>query len=213
MKAKAEAAMREAEAVRARGLAEADSEKARAEALAAFDGVAQRVELVRLELDAKMRIEIARADAFGKAVASMDLKLIGDPNAAASLLRLVTFSDGLGEVIKAAPQPIQDFGRNLLNRAVSPASAGALGGNGDGHSTSMTDLAEMVPALVKLVETTFEVDDLAKMSVKEVLAALAEEVESEDKALVEKAQKALAALPLINDLPFEELYLRVNTRA
>ncbi len=205
--------MREAEAIRARGLAEADSEKARAEALAAFDGVAQRVELVRLELDAKMRIEIARADAFGKAVASMDLKLIGDPNAAASLLRLVTFSDGLGEVIKAAPQPVQEMGRSLIGRLTNPTPVVAQGDNGDGHSAGLAELAEMVPAFVKLVEKTFEIEDLAKMSVKEVLAALADEVSGQDKALVEKAQKALAFLPLINDLPFEELYLRAGTPA
>ena len=81
--------------------------------------MAQRIELVRLELNTKMRIEIARADAFGKAVAAMDLKLIGDPNAAASFLRLVTFSNGLGEVLIAAPQPLQDLGRSLISRATA----------------------------------------------------------------------------------------------
>ena len=45
------------------------------------------------------------------------------------------------------------------------------------------------------------------------MTALADEVEGEDKALVEKAKKALAVLPLINDLPFEELYLRASTPA
>lgn len=212
MKAKAEAAMREAEAIRARGLAEADSEKARAEALAAFDGVAQRVELVRLELDAKMRIEIARADAFGKAVAAMDLKLIGDPNAAASLLRLVTFSDGLGEVLKAAPQPVQDLGRSLISRAAGTSLAEGQGGNGKDHSDSMVELSQMMPALVALVEATLDIDALAGMSVKEVLARLAKDVKPADKAVVEKAQKALAVLPLINDLPFEELYLRISAK-
>ncbi|MFZ1466168.1 MAG: SPFH domain-containing protein, partial [Anaerolineae bacterium] len=71
MKAKADAAMREAEAIRARGLAEAESAKAKAEALAAFDGVAQRVEMLKLQLDAQVRIEIAKAQALGSALASM----------------------------------------------------------------------------------------------------------------------------------------------
>jgi flotillin len=214
MKAKAEANMREAEAIRARGLAEADSQKAQAEALAAFDGVAQRVELVKLELDAKVRIEIARADAFGKAVASMDLKLIGDPNAAASLLRLVTLSDGLGEVIKAAPQSVQDLGRGLMSRVTGPLPPEPHDGDGtNNHTNGMADLAQSLPALVKLVETTLKMDELNGKSVKEVLAQLASTVKPADKALVEKAQAALAAMPLINDLPFEELYLRVTTKA
>src|SRR5689334_10513625 len=89
LKAKADAAMREAEAVRAKGLAEAEAEKAKAEALAAYDGVAQRVELLKLQLDAQVRIEVARAQALGTAMAAMNIKLIGDPAAAVSLLRMI----------------------------------------------------------------------------------------------------------------------------
>jgi uncharacterized membrane protein YqiK len=206
MKAKAEAAMREAEAIRARGLAEADSQKARAEALAAFDGVAQRVEVLRLELDAKVRIEVARADAFSKAVGSMDLKLIGDPNAAATLLRMVTLSDGIGEVIKAAPQSVQAVGHGLVNRLTGALPV-------EPQASGMTELAQMIPALVKLVETNLKIDELNDLSVKEVLVKLASAVNPTDKELVEKAQNALAGMALINDLPFEELYLRVSTKA
>lgn len=206
MKAKSEAAMREAEAIRARGLAEADSQKARAEALAAFDGVAQRVEVLRLELDAKVRIEVARADAFSKAVGSMDLKLIGDPNAAASLLRLVTLSDGVGEVIKAAPQSVQDLGRGLVNRLTGTLPS-------EPQANGMAELAQMMPPLVKLVETHLKIDELNGLSVKEVLVKLASAVNPAEKVMVEKAQSVLAGMALINDLPFEELYLRVSTRA
>ena len=172
--------------------------------------MAQRIELVRLELNTKMRIEIARADAFGKAVAAMDLKLIGDPNAAASFLRLVTFSNGLGEVLIAAPQPLQDLGRSLISRATSTNWAEVQNGNGNDPSASMTQLSQMIPALVALVETTLNIDTLAGMNVNEVLA---QEVKPADKAVVEKAQKALAALPLINDLLFEELYQRASSLA
>lgn len=49
----------EAEAIRAHGLAEAES-PAKAEALAALNGVAQRVEMLKLQLDAQVRIEITR---------------------------------------------------------------------------------------------------------------------------------------------------------
>ncbi|MBK9095004.1 MAG: hypothetical protein IPM84_20020 [Anaerolineae bacterium] len=53
--------------------------------------------MLKLQLDAQVRIEIAKAQAaLGSALASMNIKLIGDPNAAASLLRLVTLADGIG---------------------------------------------------------------------------------------------------------------------
>ncbi len=216
MKAKADASMREAEAIRARGLAEAESQKARAEALAAYDGVAQRVELARLELDAHIRIEVARAEALGQAVAAMDLKLIGDPNAAASLLRLVTFSDGLGEVLKAAPQPVLDLGRGLVSKMTGvhvPESGNGHAGNGAEPGSGITGLAQMLPEIIRLVEINLEMDSLKAMSVKEVLAALAGEVDLTQKPLVEQAQAALATLPFINDLPFEEVYVRVSTEA
>ncbi|MCA9961397.1 MAG: hypothetical protein KC443_20300, partial [Anaerolineales bacterium] len=77
VKARADAAMREAEAIRARALAEAEGEKAKAEALAAFDGVAQRVEVLKLQLEAQVRIETVKAEALGKALASMNIKMIG----------------------------------------------------------------------------------------------------------------------------------------
>jgi uncharacterized membrane protein YqiK len=211
MKAKADASMREAEAVRARGLAEADSQKARAEALAAYDGVAQRVELTRLELDARVRIEIARAEALGNAMSSMDLKLIGDPNAAAALLRMVTLSDGLGEILKAAPQPVQELGRGLVSKYTGIQLTEPE--KGKDSSDSLANLALALPQLMKLVEANFNINTLKGLSVKEVLAALADKVDDAEKASVEKAQKALAALPLINDLPFEEVYLRVSIKA
>lgn len=216
LKAKAEAAMREAEAVRARGLAEAESEKAKAEALAAFEGVAQRVEIMKLELDAKVRIEIARAEALGKALASMNVKMIGDPNAAASLLRLVTLADGLGEVAKATPAPLREVGQQLVNKITGDAEGDALirmgepDGAANGHQSDLTELAMLVPQIIRIAEQTLDVNKLKGQSVGEVMAALAERTSKEDQATIEKARKALAMLPIINDLPFDEMYLRAT---
>jgi hypothetical protein len=41
---------------------------------------------------------------------------------------------------------------------------------------------------------------------------LAKQASAADKETVEKARKALAALPIINDLPFEEVYLRATMK-
>jgi hypothetical protein len=206
-KAKAEAGLREAEAIRAQGLAQAESDKAKAEALAAFDGVAQRVEVIKLQLDAQVRIEVAKAQALGSAMASMNIKLIGDPNAAASLLRMVNFADGIGEVIQAAPKPAREIVQQLVNSVTGNPSGGALMGGG-GDSGSLTELAEMVPELVRLTEKTIDVNKLKGKSVGETLSLLREQVNDAERPTIAKAQQALAFLPILNDLPFEDFYLR-----
>jgi flotillin len=218
--AKAEAAMREAEAVRAKGLAEAESEKAKAEALAAFEGVAQRVEITRLQLDAQVRIEIAKAQALGSAMAAMNIKLIGDPAAAASLLRMVTFADGLGEVVKATPQPVQELGQQLITRMIAPekesgepvpTQAKESEGNGNGHG-EVAELALMIPEIMQLVEKVLDVEKLKGQTVGEVLARLNKRVSAADRPMVEKVRQALTKLPIVNGLPFEEVYLRAMVK-
>ncbi|MBK9233272.1 MAG: hypothetical protein IPO15_21135 [Anaerolineae bacterium] len=218
MKAKADAAMREAEAIRARGLAEAESAKAKAEALAAFDGVAQRVEMLKLQLDAQVRIEIAKAQALGSALASMNIKLIGDPNAAASLLRLVTLADGIGEVIRAAPEPVREIGQQLINRATGDPAGDSLvrmaatdGGKTAASGVSIEELAALVPEVMRVAEKSVDLNKVKGKSLGEILALVGQKVSGDERTLVEKAQQALAQLPVLNDLPFEDLYLRMAT--
>lgn len=216
MKARAEAAMREAEAVRAKGLAEAEVQKSKAEALAAFEGVAQRVEITKLQLDAQVQIEVARAQSLGNALASMNIKLIGDPAAASQLLKMVTLADGLGEVAKAAPLPIREIGQQLLNKATGVDGDSLINlGDGNGQPAQTNDVAELallVPELMKIAERTLDMNRLKGQSVAQVLALLAKQASGADKPAVEKAQKALAGLPIINDLPFEDVYLRATTK-
>ncbi|MEW5870297.1 MAG: SPFH domain-containing protein [Chloroflexota bacterium] len=215
MRAKAEAAMREAEAIRAKGLAEAESEKAKAEALAAFDGVAQRVEVLKLQLDAQIRIEIAKAQALGQALASMDLKLIGDPNAAATLLRMVTLADGIGEVLKAAPQPVREAGQQLINKLTGDSTGSGLvdiAPQEQQSGRSLPELAQLLPELIQLIDAHLDIEKLKGKSVGEALEALSRKVSEKDRPTVKKAQDAFAVLPILNDLPFEDLYLRATTK-
>jgi uncharacterized membrane protein YqiK len=215
LKAKAEAAMREAEAVKAKGLAEAESQKAKAEALAAFEGVAQRVEITKLQLDAQVQIEVARAQALGNALASMNIKLIGDPTAASQLLKMVTLADGLGEVVKNVPQPMLAVGQQVLNKVTGTESDALLKMAqvpGTEQVTGIADLAVLVPELIRMAEQTLDVNKLKGQTVGDVLKMLSKRGTAEDRAKVEKAQQALALLPIINDLPFEEVYLRATAK-
>lgn len=216
LKAKADSAMREAEAVRAKGLAEAEAEKAKAEALAAYDGVAQRVEILKLQLDAQVRIEIARSQALGSALSAMNIKMIGDPTAAASLLRLVTMADGMGEVLNAAPQPVREIGQQVINKLTGSESTSLSNlqqqsGKVEAQGTSLSEVAELVPELLRLAEKKIDLETVKGQSVKEVLATLNQKASKREKQMIEKAQQALALLPVLNDLPFEELYLYVTT--
>ena len=214
LKAKADAAMREAEAVRAKGLAEAEAEKAKAEALAAYDGVAQRVELLKLQLDAQVRIEIAKAEALGSALASMNIKMIGDPNAAASLLRLVTMADGMGEVLKATPEPVKEVGKQLVEKVTGKSLSLS---NLDASETQSVvnpnaDLAQLMPEIIQMIEKKMDLEAIKNQCVRDVLITLSDKVTKKEKVVVEKAQQALESLPVLNDLPFEELYLRTTVK-
>jgi uncharacterized membrane protein YqiK len=214
LKAKADAAMREAEAVRAKGLAEAEAEKAKAEALAAYDGVAQRVELLKLQLDAQVRIEIAKAEALGSALASMNIKMIGDPNAAASLLRLVTMADGIGEVLKATPEPVKEVGKQLVEKVTGqPLSlSDAEPKDVQPVANPNADLAKLMPEIIQMIENKMDLDAIKNQCVRDVLVSLSEKSTKKEKAVIEKAQQALETLPVLNDLPFEDLYLRVTVK-
>jgi uncharacterized membrane protein YqiK len=211
-KAQAEAALREAEAVRARGLAEADAQKARAEALSAYDGVAQRVELMKLELDAKVRIETAKAQSLGSAMAAMNIKLIGDPVAASSLLRMITLSDGLGEVVKAAPPAVREIGQQLLNKATGSKSDALTRVDEPADDNGVGALASMLPQLIALTERTLDIDRLKGMTVAQVAAEVERKSSGEDRALADRAHRLIAALPIIAEMPFEEVYLRATAK-
>ena len=215
LKAKADAAMREAEAVKAKGLAEAESQKAKAEALAAFEGVAQRVEITKLQLDAQVQIEVARAQALGNALASMNIKLIGDPTAASQLLKMVTLADGLGEVVKNVPQPMLAVGQQVLNKVTGTESDALLKMaqvSGTEQASGIADLALLVPELIQMAEQTLDLNKIKGQTVGDVLKMLSKRGSAEDRTKVEKAQQALAQLPIINDLPFEEVYLRATAK-
>jgi hypothetical protein len=195
-------------------LAQAEAEKAKAEALAAYDGVAQRVELLKLQLDAQVRIEIAKAEALGSALASMNIKMIGDPNAAASLLRLVTMADGMGEVLKATPEPVKEVGKQLVEKVTGkPLSLSGSNGN-EPHPVpdANADVAELMPEIIAMIEKKMDLEAIKNQSVREVLVALSEKATKKEKAVIEKAQQALETLPVLNDLPFEELYLRLTVK-
>jgi hypothetical protein len=76
----------------------------------------------------------------------------------------------------------------------------------------VAELALLVPTIMKIAERTLDVNKLKGQTVAQVLAQLAKQAGADDKEIVEKARKALATLPIINDLPFEEVYLRATTK-
>jgi uncharacterized membrane protein YqiK len=190
----------EAEAIKAKGLAEAEGQKAKSEALAAFDNVSQQLELQRLQLDAQVQIGVARAKAMGEAIANMQIKMFGTPDAADSILRLMSFSEGLNDIIGAAPPKVRELGGQLLGKV--------LGGNGQSAATTVAELAELLPQLIATVDRTLDLNALKGQSVNQVMEQLILKAAEADRPLVAQARAALAQLPLLGEMNFEDVYLR-----
>jgi uncharacterized membrane protein YqiK len=195
----------EAESVRAKGLAEAEAEKAKAEALAAFDSVSQKLELEKIRLQAQIEIGVARAKAMGDAIANMQIKMFGTPEAADSILRLMSFADGMNDVVDAAPAPVRDLGNRVVNSLLG--NSGTNGGVGTG-GMSVDEMATLFPQLMALAERTLSADRLKGATVDEALDMLDQRVLPEEKPLVTKGRLAVSTLPFLGGAKFADIYDR-----
>jgi hypothetical protein len=143
--------------------------------------------------------------------------MIGDPEAAASLLRMVTMADGIGEVMKATPEPVREVGRQLIEKVtgkplpLSTLSSAEPNGTKPAADPN-TDVAHLMPEIIQMIEKKMDLEAIKNQSVREVLVALSEKATKKEKVTIEKAQQALETLPVLNDLPFEELYLRLTVK-
>ncbi len=198
----------EAETVKAKGLAEAEGQKAKAEALAAFDNVSQKLELQRMQLDAQVQIGVARAQAIGAAIANMQIKMYGTPDAAESILRLMSFAEGMNDVVGAVPPQVKELGSQLLDKVM---------GNGKkeqpGQRMTLEQVATLMPQLMAVVDRTLDVNKLKKQTVSQVLDQLEAKAAEADKPAVAQARAALALLPFLADANFEDIYLRYAAAA
>ena len=156
------------------------------------------------------------AQALGNALSSMNIKLIGDPTAASPLLRMVTLADGVGEVVKPRRSRCARSASRLVNKATGNDGDSLMKlGDGDGKidaTNGIAELALLVPEIIKITEKTLDVNALKGQTVGQVLATLARRTTGEDASKVAKAQKALAMLPIVNDLPFDDVYLRATAK-
>lgn len=191
LRAKAEASRLEAEAIKARGLAEAEAQRAMADALAAHDAVAQRLELEKIRVSAQVQIGMAQAKAMGEAIASMDFKLYGTPDAAQQILRLMSFSDGIGGLLQAAPAPLKELGGRLMNQIAPPTT-----GNGG------LDIAAAQPLIAEgraILTAYLSVEDLGQLSVREGIERALMQATDEQRATLLRLQGMLALMPAMAD--------------
>lgn len=198
----------EAESVRAKGLAEAEAEKAKAEALAAFDSVSQKLELEKIRLQAQIEIGVARAKAMGDAIANMQIKMFGTPEAADSILRLMSFADGMNDVVEAAPAPVRDLGNRVVNSLLGSNGNVASGGISGGGGMTVDEMATLFPQLMALAERTISADRLKGATVDEALDMLDQRVLPEEKSLVTKGRLAVSTLPFLGGAKFADMYER-----
>ncbi len=207
IKAKAEAAGLEAEAIKARGLAEAEGQRAMADALAANEGVALRLELERLRVTAQTEVGVAQARSMGEALSAMDFKLYGTPETAQQILRMMSVTDGLGNLVQNVPQPLKEFGGRLIER-VLPANGN---GNGNGHSSAPAfgfDLAAVQPLVDEGSVILRQYVPPAERSTQTVRAALEQALtlaNEQERVTLFKLQGLLTLLPFMADQTVEQV--------
>ncbi len=219
IKAKAEAAQLEAEAIKARGLAEAEAirakalaeaegQRALADALAANEGVAQRLELERIRLKAQVEIGVAQAQAMGEAMAAMDFKLYGTPETAQQILRLMSLTDGVGNLFQVVPQPLKELGGRLMDR-VLPASNGSHsnGANDTGNqnqepaaSSNGFDLSSVQPLIAAssaILNSYLSAEERQSMTLNSGIERAMSQANPSEQATLLRLQGVLTLLPAI----------------
>ncbi|MBK9095005.1 MAG: hypothetical protein IPM84_20025 [Anaerolineae bacterium] len=107
----------------------------------------------------------------------------------------------------------------MINRATGDPAGDSLvrmaatdGGKTAASGVSIEELAALVPEVMRVAEKSVDLNKVKGKSLGEILALVGQKVSGDERTLVEKAQRALAQLPVLNDLPFEDLYLRMAVR-
>ncbi len=200
----------EAEAIRAKGLAQAEGEKAKAEALAAFDNVSQKLEMQRLQIDAQVRIGVARAQAIGAAIGGMQIKMFSTPDAADSILRLMSFAEGMNDVVDAAPAKVREIGGQLIDKFMAPT---ALSPSTEDKKDGLTlqQLALLMPQFIQLADLKLESNKLKNQTISQVIEQLEVKADMADKPLLAQARAVLKLLPVLADMSFEDAYLHYTS--
>lgn len=213
LKAKAEAAGMEAEAIRARGLAEADATRAKSlaeaegqrsmsDALAANDFAAQRLEIEKTRLQAQIEIGVAQAQAMGVAMASMEFKLYGTPDTAQQILRMISLSDGLGNLIETAPTPLKQLGERLLDR-FAPANGATIApatppsGSGDGVAVDFGAAQPLFDAAAAVLKDHLSPAERQRLTVREGIAQALTVANTEQRATLLRAEGMLTLVPAV----------------
>jgi len=195
----------EAEAVKAKGLAEAEGEMAKADALAAHDNVQQMLEIERLRLEAQIKIGVARAQAMGSAMAEMEIKMFGTPEAADNILRLMSYADGANEILETIPEPLKDAGNQLLTKVTGSNS------NGQNHqSMTLEEVNLLLPQILNVVSRTLDMSQLSDLTVADVIKQLEALASKDDQPIVQQAKEALVALPFLGSQTVESLLKNMN---
>jgi hypothetical protein len=94
----------------------------------------------------------------------------------------------------------------LLDKVVS-------NGHGNGQapaepSLTLEQVAVLLPQVLAVVDRTLNVNTLKKQTVSQVLDKVEAQASEADRPIVAQGRKALALLPILSDMNFEDVYLR-----
>ena len=222
-KARAEASFQEAEAIKARGLAEAEAIKARglaeaegqhamADALAANEGVAQRLELEKIRVSAQVEVGVAQAKSMGEAVAAMDFRLYGTPDTAQQVLRMMSLSDGIGNLLQTAPAPLRDVGGRIVDSLLPNGS----NGHGENHGANGLNLESAQPLIAEasiILTSLLNADERKQLSVRKAVEQVVNIVDEDQRAVLLRLQGLLSLVPAIAEQTVDEAIQGISAGA
>ncbi|MCA9960295.1 MAG: hypothetical protein KC443_14735, partial [Anaerolineales bacterium] len=105
----------------------------------------------------------------------------------------------------------RELGQQMLNKVTGTEGSSLLPtADGQSDGATVTELALLVPEIIHLAEEHLNVNKLKGKTVGNVLDMLIKE--APEAPSLAKAQQALAELPIIRDLPFEDFYLRATMK-
>jgi hypothetical protein len=126
--------------------------------------------------------------------------MFGTPEAADSILRLMSFAEGMNDVAGQLPPQVKELGSQLIGKVM-----------GDGKKDqpmTLEQAAGLLPQLMSLVDRTLDVNKLKGKTVNQVLGQLEDKAAEADRPLVAQARTMLVLLPFVADSDFESMYLR-----
>ena len=127
------------------------------------------------------------------------MRLNGFQNLTQQLLRLVSLSDGLGNLVQNAPPALRELGGRLADRLLPANGSSGHSNGGDGSATPL-NIAAAQPLIAEgsaILKAHLSPDELGALTVREALERALALAPTEQHPTLLKLQGLLTLLPVV----------------